>query len=261
MKSMQVKGLAIGMWQQVVNHSKSTGRKAIWGIGAVLTLGMASCDTTDDNVGPNFIHTSDFNKGNENWEAGLTDFSTQQDSIMEFSSKITALPTDSLKKGFMLTSHNRSDDAFMYLKRKLTGLAPNQTYDITFEVELASKYPENGVGVGGSPGGAVYLKAGASGIEPQKVKDSTNAQHWTLNWDKGNQSSGGKNAIVLGTVGIEGETYKYQIIKRTNQSKAFSAKTNDKGELWLLVGTDSGFEGITTLYYTKVKAVLLKATL
>ncbi len=99
------------------------------------------------------------------------------------------------------------------------------------------------------------------GTEPQKVKDSTNANQWTLNWDKGNQSSGGKNAVVLGTVGIEGNDYKYQIIKRTNQQAPFSAKTNDKGELWLLVGTDSGFEGVTTLYYTQIKAVLLKSTI
>ncbi len=155
MKAMHAKGLANGMWQQAVNRSKSVGRKMIWGMGAVLTLGMVSCDKTDDSVGPNFIHTSDFNKGTENWETGITDYSTEQDSIMEFSSKVTALPTDSLKKGFMLTSSNRSDDAFMYLKRKLTGLVPNQTYNIQFEVQLASQYPETGIGIGGSPGGSV----------------------------------------------------------------------------------------------------------
>lgn len=261
MKAMHEKGLSNKMWQQAVNRSKSVGKKMIWGMGAVLTLGMVSCDKTDDSVGPNFIHTSDFNKGTENWETGITDYSTEQDSIMKFSSKVTALPTDSLKKGFMLTSSNRSDDAFMYLKRKLTGLAPNQTYNIQFEVQLASQYPETGIGIGGSPGGSVYLKAGAMGTEPQKIKDSTNANHWKLNWDKGNQSSGGKNAVVLGTVGIEGNDYKYQIIKRNNEKTPFSAKTNDKGELWLLVGTDSGFEGITTLYYTQVKAILLKSTI
>lgn len=261
MKTMHAKGLSDGTWQQAVNRSKSAGRKMIWGMGAVLALGMVSCDKTDDSVGPNFSYVGDFNKGTENWETGITDYSIEQDSIMKFSSKITALPTDSLKKGFMLTSSNRSDDAFMYLKRKLTGLAPNQTYNIQFEVQLASQYPETGIGAGGSPGGSVYLKAGAMGTEPQKVKDSTNANHWTLNWDKGNQSSGGKNAVVLGTIGIEGNDYKYQIIKRNNEKTPFSAKTNDKGELWLLVGTDSGFEGITTLYYTQVKAVLLKSTL
>ncbi len=261
MKSMQTGTWADGMWKQVVNISKSTTKKAVWGVGTVLTLGMVSCDKTDDGVGPNFIHTSDFNKGTESWETGITDYGTEQESIMEFSSKIAALPTDTLKKALMLTSSNRSDDAFMYMKRKLTGLQPNQTYKIDFEVQLASQYPETGVGIGGSPGGSVYLKAGASAVEPQKVKDSTNVNHWILNWDKGGQSTGGKNAVLLGTVGIEGSDYKYQIIKRNNEKAPFSAKTNEKGELWILVGTDSGFEGVTTLYYTQVKVLLMKSTI
>ena len=57
---------------------------------------------------------------------------------------------------------------------------------------------------------------------------------------------------------IEGEDVKYQLIKRTNSQTPFSAKANDKGELWLIVGTDSGFEGLTTLYYTQIKASLTK---
>lgn len=260
MKSMQVKGSANRMWQQVVSRSRSTTKKVMWGVGTVLTLGMVSCDKTDDSIGPNFSHTSDFSKGTENWEAGITDYGVEQESIMEFSAKSAALPTDSLKKGFMLTSSNRSDDAFMYIKRKLTGLEPNQTYTINFEVQLASQYPETGVGIGGSPGGSVFLKAGAAGFEPQKVKDSTNVNHWVLNWDKGSQNNSGKNAILLGNIGIEGSDYKYQIIKRNNDKTPFSAKTNDKGELWILVGTDSGFEGVTTLYYTQIKVLLLKAT-
>jgi hypothetical protein len=33
--------------------------------------------------------------------------------------------------------------------------------------------------------------------------------------------------------------------------------SSDQGELWLLVGTDSGFEGRTTLYYQSVSAMLV----
>lgn len=31
---------------------------------------------------------------------------------------------------------------------------------------------------------------------------------------------------------------------------------NEQGEIWLLVGTDSGFEGKTTLYYEGIGATL-----
>lgn len=67
----------------------------------------------------------------------------------------------------------------------------------------------------------------------------------------------GQDAVLLGTIGIEGNVFKYQIIKRTNQNSPFTATTNAQGELWVLVGTDSGFEGFTKLYYTKINVNLI----
>lgn len=254
---MPVTGLATSSSQRGMNYATSTVKHAIWAFGAILAFGLSGCNTETETPSPNPTFTTEFNKGADSWTTGLVDYNEQQEGIMEFSSKIAALPTDTTKKAYMIQSHNRSDDAFMYLTRKYTGLTPNQTYKINFEVELASKYPQNSVGIGGSPGGAVYLKAGASGTEPQRSKDNTG--QWKLNWDKGAQSEGGKEAVLLGTIGIEGsDDTKYQLIKRTNSQTAFTAKTNDKGELWLLVGTDSGFEGLTTLYYTQIKALLTK---
>ena len=36
----------------------------------------------------------------------------------------------------------------------------------------------------------------------------------------------------------------------------FNVTTSDDGTLWLVVGTDSGFEGITTLYYDRISVTL-----
>jgi hypothetical protein len=33
-------------------------------------------------------------------------------------------------------------------------------------------------------------------------------------------------------------------------------KANAQGEIWLVVGTDSGFEGKTTIYYNSIQAVI-----
>ena len=33
-------------------------------------------------------------------------------------------------------------------------------------------------------------------------------------------------------------------------------KADDDGTLWLILGTDSGFEGLTTLYYDEITVVL-----
>ncbi len=56
--------------------------------------------------------------------------------------------------GYLLQSHNRSDDVFMYLKRKpaaADGIVPNQAYSVTFKITVASNAPSGSFGVGGTP--------------------------------------------------------------------------------------------------------------
>lgn len=159
------------------------------------------------------------------------------------------LNADSTKKAFRISGINNNDDLFMFIKRKVSGLRKNATYEVLFNVRLASN-AKTGVIEGEAPGESVYVKVGASTIEPQKelVEDS-----YQLNIDKGNQSEGGENMVVVGHVGVATTTVNYTIIIRNNSSSnAIYATTNDAGELWLIVGTDSGYEGQTTLYYTQI---------
>ena len=39
----------------------------------------------------------------------------------------------------------------MFLKKKVTGLDPNRTYKVTYEIDLGTHYPNGSVGIGGSP--------------------------------------------------------------------------------------------------------------
>ncbi|WP_381523487.1 hypothetical protein [Spirosoma soli] len=136
------------------------------------------------------------------------------------------------------------------MKKKLTGLQPNTDYKLVFDVELPSAYADNSVGIGGSPGSSVFLKAGASAVEPKKqLKDD----FYEINIDKGSQSEGGRDAVLLGNIGAGEDVTDYKLITRSNTDDPLTARTNDKGELWLIVGTDSGYEGLTTLYYSSVK--------
>jgi len=45
------------------------------------------------------------------------------------------------------------------------------------------------------------------------------------------------------------------MINRTSQSSLWK-KSNISGDLWIIIGTDSGFEGLTELYYSAVKILL-----
>lgn len=143
----------------------------------------------------------------------------------------------------------------MYAKRKVTGLHPGTVYNILFVVEFASNVPDNQVGIGGSPGESVYVKAGATTHEPDRVIDDMN--YYRMNTDKGNQSQGGAEMIVIGDFSNDTTLDVYVLKTLTNSEQGFSALANETGELWIYVGTDSGFEGATSIYFNHIRVELL----
>ena len=143
----------------------------------------------------------------------------------------------------------------MFAKRQITGLDPNTTYLADFEIEIASEAGNDCSGIGGSP--AILLKAGATIIEPIAEPDSTG--FLMMNIDKGNQTEGGNDAQVLGDIGVDVDCLNpvFQIKKLgSQQNNLFEITTDDTGSVWLIVGTDSGFEGITNLFYTEIQVTL-----
>lgn len=197
-----------------------------------------------------------FEQGAEGWEGGMADFPEDWDrDRLEFVFAHESLPAEVSENGMALklSGRNLSDDLFLFTKKQISGLRPNHTYNATFEVELTSKYPEESFGIGGSPGASVYLKAGGAPVEPVPVEEGDDIR---INIDKGNQAQSGKDMVVLGNIGIPGSEEKYQLIRRDNLQNPVPITTDDRGNLWLIVGTDSGFEGTTTVYYNTIKVEL-----
>jgi hypothetical protein len=148
---------------------------------------------------------------------------------------------------------NRSDDLFMFWKKRITGLPPNTAVRLTMEIEFASKYAVGLIGIGGAPGESVIVKAGAVPFEPSTVVD---AEGWSrMNLDKGNQSVGGADMTVVGHVGKPDDgTSNYAMLVRGQHGAPLTAMTAADGSLWLVFGSDSGFEGRSELYYTRLTA-------
>ncbi|WP_159470639.1 hypothetical protein [Dyadobacter sp. 3J3] len=216
-----------------------------------LMLGLAGCDDNDSVSGR--VITSDFEINTDDWTGVLSEYSTETDtSSIEFRFGRTTLPTplDTKTYGYMLQSHNRSDDMFMFLKKKITGLRANSQYNVTFEIDLATNSSSGGLGAGGSAGSSVFVKAGASAIEPVTKLVSG---FYTFNLDKGIQSEGGKDLINIGNAANGLETDTYAIVKRDNLTKPVTVTADASGAIWVCIGTDSGFEGLTKLYYDKIK--------
>ena len=193
----------------------------------------------------------------EGWTSGFADLPADfNQEIYELDSGFRELPEGLAGNGFYIQGHNRSDDLFMYLKRQVDGLRPSTGYQVTVEIDLATNVPGGLIGIGGSPGESVYVKAGASAIEPSQEQDSSG---WLRsNIDKGNQANGGTEMVVIGNVShpdVVGDEYKIKTL--TNEGSPLSVTTDANGGVWLIVGTDSGFEGLTALYYTRISYSLV----
>ena len=199
----------------------------------------------------------DFSKGWNGFSAGFADLPANYDPLQyDLIGDIRALPAN-LGGGdaLFLSGENHSDDLWMYAKKKITGLKPNTIYKLTMDLELASNVPEGLVGVGGSPGESVFVKLGAATKEPREVADSLACLR--MNLDKGQQSTGGTAAKMVGNIAKIGDaTDQYARIYRDNRAVTQEVTSSADGSLWVFFGTDSGFEATTSLYYTRLTAIL-----
>ena len=226
----------------------------------LLSASLISCSTQYEST-YSFSYT--FEKDQESWLAGFADLPADYDpDLFELDSGWSELPSGLEGSAIYLSGHNRSDDLFMHLQQHITGLKPETTYQVDFSIDLASNTPEGMMGIGGSPGENVYIKAGAVNNEPELVTDDIN---WLrLNIDKGNQATEGADMINLGTIAnpnIDISTStgeEYALMNLNNQEMPFTVTSDKDGSIWVLVGSDSGFEGATTIYYDAIEIQLME---
>lgn len=187
------------------------------------------------------------------------DYPKGEEAFYELESIVGAfLPNEIISStpSLKIAGNNHSDDLFMYAYTKIAGLKPNTTYQAQFILEFASNAQAGSSGIGGSPGDSVYVKVGAVPEEPSRYVDE--AGLYRMNLDKGNQAEGGKDMILMGDFGVDTHDEIYRLKSLSNRSDntldAYTVTTNDRGEVWLVFGTDSGYEGKTVVYYTNLVA-------
>ena len=223
----------------------------VWAIVLIAYLTITSCTSSQGATEAEFSFT--FQSDAEGWTAGFADLPANfEPSIYELDSGYRPLPSGLEGNGLYIQGHNRSDDLFMFFKRRIDGLKADATYEIFASLDLATNVPTNTFGIGGSPGESVYVKAGASTVEP--VAEGENLR---MNIDKGNQSKGGASMVVIGNVAhpeVSGEEFRLKSLD--NADNPVNVTTDSKGGLWLIVGTDSGYEGLSTFYYARIAYTL-----
>jgi len=200
-------------------------------------------------------YSYDFSSSAQGWTAAFADY-YEINGDMELDSGVRRLPTGS-GNGFYMQGHNRSDDLFMFLKRRLgpqDGIVAGRRYSVRSAVTLWSHEPAC-IGAGGSGGGSQYVKAGASTAEPTVSRDE--AGRYRVRLDKANQANSGTESKVLGNAanGLECGDHTWTQVTRTSRT-AVTVQADNAGYLWLHFGTDSGYEGLNQLYYSAVASTL-----
>ena len=205
--------------------------------------------------------TYEFEGGSDGWASEITDYTEAtrpEDALSE--TGVSPPGIDAGSDFFHLAASNPSDDVFAYLLREVTdaGLEAGRTYTVDVTVRFASSAPTGCAGIGGAPGESVYLKVGASPEQPVPVMQDGQSR---LSVDKGGQSQGGDAAVVAGTIengipceeALESDQPPYAMVTLSGDLEVTTA---DDGSLWLFVGTDSGFEGRTSIYYDRLEVTL-----
>jgi hypothetical protein len=210
---------------------------------------MPACNLTSNEPSV-YTFTFDFNIGIEGWRGDFADYPEGDSVRMELVYAYGPMPENISKtrKGIRLAGNNLSDDLFMFITRRLSGFMPNTTYEVLFNVRFASNAPTEAFGIGGAPGESVIMKVGITNIEPKKELKGT---YYLMNIDKGNFNEGGADMITIGHVGVAPTTTQFtEIVRNNSYANVFKLQTNSRGEAWVIIGTDSGYSGITSLYYT-----------
>jgi len=216
-------------------------------IFAVILVLFSSCmDEAGDQI-EIFSVNYDFSAGPGGWTADFTDYpvndAPQADTVYRWKAEfMPAAASEIGQDAYMISCRNVSGDVFMFLKNKIDGLKPNTNYNVVYEITLSSD---------AIAGQGIILKGGASELEPRKVIENN---YYVLNIDKGTDTTSGENAISLGDIGVSNPTEDFNpaVKGNLNTYQPFVTKTNSHGELWLVLGTDSLFEGTTTVYFTSI---------
>ncbi|TCM90680.1 copper amine oxidase-like protein [Paenibacillus sp. BK033] len=211
--------------------------------------------TNQTSTPVNLDFSYSFTKDTEGWKGGFADLPANYNKDiyeLDFARQFIPVQNNTSNYGLKLAGHNRSDDLFMYLSKGIAGFKPNTSYNVNLKFAMYTEAGGGSIGIGGSPAESIFLKAGILSSEPLSVRASSSGEeYYRMNVDIGSQGAGGKDVKVIGNAAKpDADKEGYQ---RVDFEYSAKVTANAKGEIFVLIGADSGFEGLTTLYFDDIK--------
>lgn len=225
----------------------------------VALLFVCGCAVDDDSAGISISSSNfDFSQEPHGWNYGFAEYPTGPNDSSYYELKSGYVTDPYGLKSIMVSGNNRSNALFMFVKRKVDGLNPNTVYTLTFNVTFTPNANTQGfLTTQIASEDKVFLKVGATALEPKAVIDGS---LYVMNIDKGTLDESGNDMVTIGSINPPaGPGSQVTKTNATYADSPFRVKSNSKGELWLIVGTDSGSTGTTTLYYSKISVTFSAA--
>jgi hypothetical protein len=219
------------------------------GIGtAFLLIVLSACGGGEASQTAEAIRiVADFNSPSTDWGSGFSDYTVGTQPV-DVIAEPRMLPQPFVGFGLYTAGTNKSDDLFIYIKKRFSGFAPLEEYSLTFDLQILTNRPSGCAGAGGAPGESVYVKGGGFSSEPQTVLLADN-DNYRMNIEG--------NALVLGNLASSNtdcSNLVYQT-KRLSSPTPLNVSSDAEGSLWILFGIDSGFEAASNLYYQSAVVV------
>lgn len=172
--------------------------------------------------------------------------------MYEVESGLRRLPPEiaSERQGQFISANNYSADMYMFMKKELgrsQGVIPGRHYLVTIKTVFASNAPTGCLGPGGGPGEAVILKANVLNVGPEISVDEDRYVRTSFNHGR---------AISNIANGVDCEVARGEYVSLSRVGPIIRARAGKDGRLWIVLGTDSGYEGKTSLYYQQVEVFL-----
>ena len=216
------------------------------GLAAILAVSMLTAASAAGGTSVQF----DFSQSDSGFVPIFADYPNTEgvEEFYEFQHSWGEVPIPGAGKGLFISGNNHSDDLFMGYVKMLDGFAPARTYRFTVSFKLATDVEGGLVGVGGSPGESVAVKCGITPTRPATVLlDNGAFPYHRMNIDTGRQSNGGKDMMVVGDM-AKTENNRPGEYEFKEFRAEFDAAADIRGEIYLIIATDSGFEATTSYY-------------
>ena len=221
------------------------------GITTLLALSMMTgcASLAKESDGANSVKF-DFEKDDAGFTPIYADYPYSEgvEEFYEFQHNYGKIPIDGAGSGIFISGNNHSDDLFMGYVKALEGFVPAKTYHFSVSFKLATDVEGGLVGVGGAPGEGVTVKCGVTQTDPAALPvENGSITYYRLNIVAGRQSNGGKDMVVVGNM-AKAENNRPGEYEFKEFTAEFDTAANAQGEVYLVIGTDSGFEATTSYY-------------